>query len=76
MRPTTACTLTTFGAGTRAAWGKPSFWLLKLVLPEPAAGEAGTLGSFRMTFWSKKYGYSPFDGWASLFREDIVSTKA
>jgi hypothetical protein len=25
---------------------------------------------------SKKYGYSPFDGWASLFRENNASTKA
>ncbi len=31
--------LTAFGVGTRAAWGKPSFWFLKAAMPEPAAGE-------------------------------------
>ncbi len=32
--------LTAFGAGTQAAWGKLSFWLLDVALPGPAAGEA------------------------------------
>jgi len=39
-RPTPACTLTAFGAGTQAFRGRLSFWFLDAALPESAPGEA------------------------------------